>query len=989
MNKNLTPVTALRICFMLLLLLSTQLFGQGVNWQYYEIKNLLSEDLIKGVYRDESGYLWLATDAGVLRYDGEETRNFYEGLPSLYTKDIIKSSSGKYYVAHDNGVKTISQKSDSVFLKPIILNGKELPDTLDVVRSIYEDAKGSLWIGEPNSIFRINEEGVKRFYLDSALHSTSYFRSYQFAEDAFGTLWATCHTGDLIVFDSRKEKWQQVVLDIPVDGFCDLASIHGDWLVIGGYEGAAAIKVDSDHRVLDKVYDLTIPNISALEVINDHTLFAGTWNDGLFIMDFDGHQVKSEPIKGVRIKDIVNLHYDQKREEIWINGNEQLGLIKHSPIVDVIKPGWRIEDVSVDGGAIYYSVGSRIYKRDKAYQGVSELVLENSNAYFDRISADDELLWIGDYRNGIYGYNMEEDRISQILSSDKEEHTQFIFCDHNGTRWFTGNRNGLGRLDSTGGFSFNTNVHATTVLRESSAGDLYCVNDWYFSEGEKRTFLGRLNRSTKEFDPVFVEMESGIPANVVIFDMQIDGDGNLWFGTKSGLLLLKKNDQGFDPLITVPVPGMKTAGSVWALEIVGDRLIIASATGLIIMKDGQSLVLDSDFKIPSSRFKDRGLKRYGVNMVLAATVKGLVVVDIDQIQFDKSYPPIIYWVAVNDKKINHDDNLSFEFEYNSSLEVEFMSPSFPESGTKYQTRIEGLSDGWSVPSKARKLSLYGFDEGNYEIQVRAKEKGRTWSEPVTFSFSIAKPWYQGWWFLIAVVVVALGLVWAVLKVYAFRMIRQKQYLESIIKRRTNEIQAQKQQIIDQQQHLIDQKNEIIEQKEELIAKNEAIYKSKESLKEADLNYLRLKEKQLQEQIDYKNKQITTHALNIIQKNETLSALKNKLDNMAKSNAAFKPEAKKISRLINESFKMDKDWEQFKMYFEQVYTGFYSKLKFNYPDLTSQELRLCALIRLNLSNSECASVMGISSDSIKVSRSRLRKKMKLESNTSLTDFIISL
>jgi len=169
-----------------------------------------------------------------------------------------------------------------------------------------------------------------------------------------------------------------------------------------------------------------------------------------------------------------------------------------------------------------------------------------------------------------------------------------------------------------------------------------------------------------------------------------------------------------------------------------------------------------------------------------------------------------------------------------------------------------------------------------------------------------------------------------------------------------------------------------------------VYRSQQALAEADLNYMQLKEKQLRDQIDYKNKQIATHSLNIIQKNESLRELKSQLEGVVKStNKISLADIRRTVRLIDESFKLDKDWQDFSLYFEQIHTGFYSKLKLSYPELTPHELRHCALIRLNLTLAESASIMGISHDSIKVSRNRLRKKLKLEPNQSLTRFILGI
>ena len=122
----------------------------------------------------------------------------------------------------------------------------------------------------------------------------------------------------------------------------------------------------------------------------------------------------------------------------------------------------------------------------------------------------------------------------------------------------------------------------------------------------------------------------------------------------------------------------------------------------------------------------------------------------------------------------------------------------------------------------------------------------------------------------------------------------------------------------------------------------------------------------------------------------LKELRERLEEIVKAtDGAPHNELKKLLKIIDESFRLDKDWEEFKLYFEQIYTGFYAKLKINYPELTNQELRHCALIRLNLSNNECASILGISPNSIKVSRTRLRKKLNLENHHSLTDFVMGI
>ena len=86
-------------------------------------------------------------------------------------------------------------------------------------------------------------------------------------------------------------------------------------------------------------------------------------------------------------------------------------------------------------------------------------------------------------------------------------------------------------------------------------------------------------------------------------------------------------------------------------------------------------------------------------------------------------------------------------------------------------------------------------------------------------------------------------------------------------------------------------------------------------------------------------------------------------------------------------RIDQDWENFKIMFEQVHEGFFVRLKASYPDLGNAELKLCALLRLNLNLKESSQILGISSDSVKTARSRLRKKLQLSQEDNLVDFMI--
>jgi DNA-binding CsgD family transcriptional regulator len=96
------------------------------------------------------------------------------------------------------------------------------------------------------------------------------------------------------------------------------------------------------------------------------------------------------------------------------------------------------------------------------------------------------------------------------------------------------------------------------------------------------------------------------------------------------------------------------------------------------------------------------------------------------------------------------------------------------------------------------------------------------------------------------------------------------------------------------------------------------------------------------------------------------------------------ELEKISSSLQNNTK--NNWLEFKLRFEEINENFYISLKEKYPTLTSTELKLCSFLKLNFNTKDIASLMGISSESVKVSRYRLRKKFKLTRDVNLVAFI---
>ena len=171
---------------------------------------------------------------------------------------------------------------------------------------------------------------------------------------------------------------------------------------------------------------------------------------------------------------------------------------------------------------------------------------------------------------------------------------------------------------------------------------------------------------------------------------------------------------------------------------------------------------------------------------------------------------------------------------------------------------------------------------------------------------------------------------------------------------------------------------------------EIVHKKEKELAKADLEKSKLKEIELQQSILYKSKQLSTHALHMMQRNTMLHEMQLGIKALSKkADINDKPGFKQINLQINQSLRSHKDWDVFKLYFEDINKNFYKKLKEINPDLTTNDHRLCALIKLNMNSKEMASVLNVAPNSIKSSRYRLKKKLGLDVEADLEEFIRGL
>lgn len=146
---------------------------------------------------------------------------------------------------------------------------------------------------------------------------------------------------------------------------------------------------------------------------------------------------------------------------------------------------------------------------------------------------------------------------------------------------------------------------------------------------------------------------------------------------------------------------------------------------------------------------------------------------------------------------------------------------------------------------------------------------------------------------------------------------------------------------------------------------------------------------IRQELQQKNKELATSAMYLIQKNELITDIASRLNTISKdSNGGGLQELSGMVRqMLNHAG--DRSWKEFEMRFEQVHQGFYDKLQMRFPALTPAEKKLAALLKLNLTSKDISALTGSTPDSVKIARSRLRKKLDLPPDENLVKFLASL
>jgi ligand-binding sensor domain-containing protein/DNA-binding CsgD family transcriptional regulator len=392
----------------------------------------------------------------------------------------------------------------------------------------------------------------------------------------------------------------------------------------------------------------------------------------------------------------------------------------------------------------------------------------------------------------------------------------------------------------------------------------------------------------------------------------------------------------------------------------------------IVYQDNEQIWLDSDnhiiyldlknpnapaLQIPDKYFNSR-LVKSNVKIVHAEDSKWMItlddgfgMIDLNKILKTKTdfHKPLITGVKVNDKNIEI-KSASKEISYdNNNILFEFTA-SGKNTDNSFLYRLKNYDTKWAK-AKESPVSYKKLPPGNYtfELKVDKEETNTNSSAIVSFSFEVLQPWYWNNWAKLSYLLCLILTLYIVYQYHLFSIRKQQAKLRK--------------------KHINEQRKIIRNKKAEL-----------------DKRLIEIKTEQIEKELSLKNKELANSAMSIIKNKELLKKIKSEIQ-ARKEQFTNQYNYNKLVKLIDKSIESDEENIVFETNFNAVHETFHQKLIHKHPSLTTKDLKLCAFMRMNLSNKEIAPLMNITYRGVEIHRYRLRKKLRLERNEDLTKYLL--
>jgi ligand-binding sensor domain-containing protein/DNA-binding CsgD family transcriptional regulator len=913
-----------------------------------------------GIAQDKNGFMYFANNDGVLRFDGVHW-DLYE-VPRVPVRSILIDSENRIFIGMFNDFGILKREhSGKIYFESL---RQLLPDPsikFDDIWKIHETSQGVVFQSF-DFVFILNNNNLEVIRPKKQFHFSFNVDEKLFVQEpGIGLFEYVNGLNEPVPWtENLKEKEIRSIFYKNDNELLIGTSRSG----IYEYKNGTLQKWNTPVNKLIEEFTL----FCAIKIANGYFAF-GTITNGILIADSEGNIIQQISKKeGLQNNTILSMYADDS-ENLW------LGLDNGIDYVETNSPVTLITDY--DGFGTGYTV--RIFN-NKLYLGTNQglfvkpfeegshneenfkLVRNSTGQVWSLEIFEDQLICghnVGTFRiedENAVQINGEEGGWTYIRLMNKPE---FLLGGH-----FTGLQ--LFKLIN-GEWTFQTTIKGFDVSSR------YLVQDdngnIWMSHGGIGVFKITLTANLDSVsDYKLFTDKNGLPSDEqnIIFEFK----GQALVSARDGIYRYDREEDTFmisDELNKLfnfqgRLKTLKTddAGNVW--------FIADEESGVFrINEDLTYTKITSPFKQLDNKYVNEFefLYPYNNNNVFLAIDEGFAHYSSNfPKSYSESFKSFITKVeapyldsTIYFSVINGDTSYSFPFRKNS-FRFQYTAPFYEHPNQlHFSFLLEDFTDEWSPWSTDNYRDFTNLPEGEYTFRLKASNIYGVESEISTFKFTITPPWHRSTVAFYVYILLSVMFVFLVVKFVLYRM--------KITKRK----EAKKH-------------REELEKKEENFQRQALI---------AEKEIIKLRNDKLRAEKTHRDKELANQTMSIIQKNKFLTRLSEELQRVQNStdDSGVKTKMALIKNRIKREIDNQQQQKLFETYFEDVHNEFFTRLKEKHSQLTPNDLKLCAYIRMNISTKGMATLLNISYRGVEISRYRLRKKLDLSRDVNLAIYLSNI
>jgi len=963
------------IYFIIFYLLSISAANAQTTIGLPAIRNYKSTDYnaatqICDVKQDKNGILYFANDDGLLSFDGSYWK-IYPMPNHTSVKSLAIDSSGKIYVGGQDEVGYFYPNQNGVLkfhsIKQLLpVKARQFADIWDIV--VDGD---QVFFRTIEAIFQYKNNHINVFDTSGGWQLLIKARSSVFAFDK---------DDGLLAF--KNGHWQPQTGAMPIKDMhiTSVMDFSGDTLLVTTLKHGLYLLHDRSLTKIITQCDPIIANdlLTCGQKIDSNRFAIGTAANGVLIMDAKGQLIQRfSNIEGLQNSNVNRILSDHDKN-LWLALENGVSFINYNTSVKYISPVRGNQTIStaitIFNHKLYIGTSSGLYsmpldmsKPDISYSKDRFTEVDNTKGQIRSMAEINHQLFLGHQdgafiikdnkavpimtRQGVWSFlaiPFTQDIIAGtytgielIKGSANGSYTDIgqmdgvyeslndATIDNNGNVWASHPYRGIFKMQLSADRKTITHYKKYTQsngLPSAQNNHVYFINNKVLAATEKGIYEYDAAADRFVVSPFF----TSIFKNTAVEYFTKDSNGNIWFvsNRRVGVIDFSKKT-AYKPYTVIYFPELTAQtvkGAAFIYPYNNNNIFIGSNDGVFHLNYDQYTQSATPLK------------------VVLSTVKAIAEKD----------STIFGGYFFNENNAGADQNLkqvvslpnrfnAFHFEYSSSLYAQ-------KSNIEFSYKLKGFNTGWSEWSPKTEKDYTNLPYGIYTFSIIARNNLGNESQPVSYTFIITPAWYQTAWIYLFYLIII------VLLVRVFILWQRRRF--AIHQKRHEEEQAR------------------------------LSYLHSLELDRSEKEIIALKNQNLETELQFKNKELATITMHLVERGGILLHFKQSLLKLIKKtnipDAEY--EFRGVFRTLNELEKNADDWNHFAIYFDEVHNNFLSGLKARFPDLSSTDLKLCAYLRLNLSSKEIAQLMNISLKGVEISRYRIRKKLNLATEVNLYDFL---